>query len=116
VFRQRRPSDEGGLARRLFRDLSKYAHGAPDFNDADIWNSNGPIYVPNALEGWSQAWLAVYALGVLLCRLAQPGLDALSWEAQFTTRSLFAHVASRVDPNSPARRLFDAVPASVWAA
>jgi hypothetical protein len=115
LYRQRQPpSDEGGLTRRMFRLLSKYAHGAPQHTDADMWQSNGPIFVPKVFEDWTQSFLSVYSLAVLQSRLAQPTLDKLPWGASFDTRGLFAYAVRQLSDTSDARRLFEAVPDAVW--
>lgn len=77
LFRQRRPGDEGGLARRVFGTLSKYVHGAPNHNDADVGRGNGPVFAPKAFEKWAEAFLTTYALGVL-----KPG-----WRSRSSTSS-----------------------------
>lgn len=98
LFHQRRPTvgDQGGLVRRWFRNLSRYAHGAPDHNDADIWQSNGPIFVPDAFDRWMQAFLVTYAVGVLVCYLARPDLDAADCGASLGLPDLFAHVVGQL--------------------
>jgi hypothetical protein len=55
LFRQKNSKsqqDNGGFARRLFSELSSYTHGGPSFTNADIWQSNGPLFVPSAVEKW----------------------------------------------------------------
>jgi hypothetical protein len=112
LFHQRQPpADEGGLARRLFRTLSKYAHGAPKFNDGDLWQSNGPIYVVEAFESWTDTFLTVYAFGTMLARLAQPSLDKLPWGSPYSARELFTHAVGSLARTSTARTVLEAVPA-----
>jgi hypothetical protein len=115
LYRQRRPpSDGGGFARRMFRLLSKYAHGAPQHTDAEMWRSNGPIFVPEIFEEWTQYFLSVYSLAVLLSRLALPTIGKLPWGASFDAQGLFAHACGKLSSGSDARQLFEAVPESVW--
>lgn len=43
-----------GVMRALHRDLCRYVHNTPGFSNGDIWQSNGPIFVP---EAFTQFWL-----------------------------------------------------------
>jgi hypothetical protein len=114
LYRQKTPTDPRGFVRRLFRELSKYAHGAPGHNDADMWRSNGPIFVADVFERWGEYFLMVYALAVLESRLADQTLERLGFDSAFTARDLFYHVVHRLPANSDARRLFSAIPDDVW--
>lgn len=42
--------DIPGWLAALYRRLSAYAHSQAGFNNADFWESNGPVYRPNAYE------------------------------------------------------------------
>jgi hypothetical protein len=115
LYRQaHRGIHEGGFARRLFRRLSKYAHGAPGHTDADMWQSTGPVFVGNVFADWAQYFLAVYALALIHCRLAQPKLDVLDNSDSSGTKLLFQEVIQQLAVTSEAKRLFDALPATVW--
>jgi len=48
LFKQKSPvNPEGSWARRLFSELSDFAHSSPTYSTASLWEgSNGPIYVP----------------------------------------------------------------------
>lgn len=114
LYRQRHGFRAGGLARRLYKKLSKYAHGAPGHTDADVWHSNGPIFVPAAFEEWVCSHHEVYALAVLEGRLAQPALDELQGSRSPSAESLFRRVVNLLPEASEARRLFEAVPGTIW--
>jgi hypothetical protein len=59
----------GGFARRHFAELSQYTHGAPGKTEADLWQSNGPVYHPEVLKDWSNLYSKTMALAVLMRRL-----------------------------------------------
>jgi hypothetical protein len=42
-----------GVLRDLYRELCRFAHGQPGHTNADIWQSNGPVFVPAA---FTQFW------------------------------------------------------------
>ena len=105
---------QGGLVRRLFRVLSRYAHGAPNFNDGDMWESNGPVYVPKVFQHWAEIYFTTYALAVLEARLGQPQLGELPWGASHDAKGLFTRALRQIQPSSDAKRLLAAVPESVW--
>lgn len=114
LYRSRHSSRGEGLARRLHRKLSKFAHGAPGHTDADIWHSNGPIFVQVAFEEWVQYFLSVYALALLESRLGQPELNALHECQSPDVASLFDRVVGLLSSTSAAHKLFQAVPESTW--
>lgn len=114
LFRRRRPGDPGGFVRRLFRELSRYAHGAPGYNDGDMWRSNGPVFVSKSFEAWIECFLTVYCLAVLLSRLSDEKLEQLGFDSTFTARDLFHYVVEQLPNNSGARRLFSVVPVEIW--
>lgn len=115
LFHQRRPpADQGGLMRRLFRILSKYAHGAPGFTDGDIWQSNGPIFVSSAFESWYQTFLIVYGVGTVLTHLARPCLDEIPLDCPHNVRNLLADAVDNLPSESPERRLFDKIIDDLW--
>ena len=71
MFRQKdRPkNDSGGFTRRLFSELSKYAHGVPGRTEADLWRSNGPVFCPKVFITWFGLFGMVMATSVLIIRL-----------------------------------------------
>ncbi len=47
-------SRPNGVMRDLYADVCRYAHSAPGFTNAEIWSSNGPVFVGH---GFTQFWL-----------------------------------------------------------
>lgn len=43
-----------GVVRALYADVCRYAHSTPGFSNGDIWQSNGPVFIPRA---FTQFWL-----------------------------------------------------------
>lgn len=74
VFRQADDpvGDRGGFSRRLFSELSKYAHGAPGKTEADLWESNGPIFVSSVFKEWCNLFGETMAMAALMLRLCLP--------------------------------------------
>ncbi len=62
----------GGIARELYASLSHFSHPQPQKSNADIWQSNGPIFVAEAFEGCIMTYLEVLALCYILIKLARP--------------------------------------------
>jgi hypothetical protein len=116
LFRQRNVAshDEGGLIRCLFRELSKYAHGGPNYTDADLWASNGPIFVRTVFEFWAHTFVLVYALGLLQIQLARPNLKMSTRGSRRKVKALFETAVLTLAPESDERRILQAVPAELW--
>jgi hypothetical protein len=73
VFDQRQgTTGNGGWARRLFSDLSEYEHSRPNFRNADMWESNGPVFSPTAFTRLGTAFFETAALSFLMVRMARP--------------------------------------------
>lgn len=96
LFRQRAPNQSGGFARRLFSELSNFTHGNPAFTNADMWQSNGPIFVARAFERWASIFAKTYALGVLEVKLAQPDITTLAFGSPLSIRDLFEQVVNTI--------------------
>lgn len=62
----------GGYARRLYSELSNYAHSRPGFTDGDLWKSNGPIYVGKVFFDWYFAYLRTISLCSVSMLFARP--------------------------------------------
>jgi hypothetical protein len=115
LYRQRNPAtkDDGGLVRGLFKELSKYAHGAPNYTDSDIWASNGPVFVRDAFDRWAYTFILTFALGILQIRLARPNLT-ISGRRRTQLKKLFDRAVTSLPPESQERHLLKSVPSSVW--
>ena len=72
IFNQKTKTYKGGWARRLYDELSDYAHTRPGFTNVDMWASNGPIYVREAFVSFGQMYLQTSELGFLLVKLGRP--------------------------------------------
>ncbi len=47
-------SKPNGVMRELYADVCRYAHSRPGFTNADLWSSNGPVFVG---KRFTQFWL-----------------------------------------------------------
>lgn len=47
-------NNPNGVLRDLYQDVCRYAHSSPGFTNADIWQSNGPVFIG---AGFTQFWL-----------------------------------------------------------
>lgn len=56
-----------------YATLCAYAHSQSGYNNADFWESNGPVYRPRALTVVEQELRETLALSYLLLRLGWPG-------------------------------------------
>ena len=72
IFDQKTKTHEGGWARRLYSDLSDYSHSRPSFTNVDMWQSNGPVYVPDAFVLNAEMYFQTSALCFILVKLARP--------------------------------------------
>ena len=104
---------DGGLVREVFKELSKYAHGGPNYTDADLWASNGPVFVPEVFEEWLQMFALVFAIGLLEIRIGRPNLAA-GREDRRELRELFGTAVSILVPDSDGRRILEAAAAFLW--
>lgn len=115
-FRQRAGADTGGFARRLFGNLSRYSHGRPGFTHGDIWESNGPVFVPKAFTKWAIAFAQVYCFCLIVCRLAQPKLNRLDClsKSGLTVKALFDKASDGLRPEDDGKNLFQNLPPDFW--
>ncbi|MGH3402148.1 MAG: hypothetical protein ACRDRJ_06460 [Streptosporangiaceae bacterium] len=64
--------DDSSWANSRYARLCAYAHSQGGYNNADFWESNGPIFVPRALAVVEQEFRETLALCYLLLRLGWP--------------------------------------------
>ncbi len=72
IFDQKNKTCPGEWARHLYSELSNFAHSRPTFTNADMWESNGTIYEPNAFELTVELLLQIYALCYILVKVGRP--------------------------------------------
>jgi hypothetical protein len=114
LFHHKRASDGGGFVRRLFRRLSKYTHGAPGFTEADLRDSNGPIFVPGAFQDWSICFRLTYSLALVEIKLACQVLAVVGSGSSNSLKSLCEKVLADVGPNEDGISLLRALPRAFW--
>jgi len=114
LFHQKVEPDPGGFARRLFGNLSQYAHGRPGFTHGDIWASNGPVFVEEYFFKWAICFIQVYGFCLIACRLAQPGLTSLDSRSKLTLEELFKQAARRLVADADGAKLFQHLPPNFW--
>lgn len=76
----------GGHARQWHAVLCDYAHSRPGFAEGDLWESNGPVYVPKAFREWHRAWLHTVSLCAVLILLARPDANRQEVARLFSDR------------------------------
>jgi hypothetical protein len=73
MFGQKSPGKPEGWARKLYSELSGFAHSRPTHSSAIMWEgSNGPIYVPSSFGRVYALYLDTMALGYILIKIARP--------------------------------------------
>jgi hypothetical protein len=68
--------DDNAWLCRLYARLCGYAHSRAGYNNADFWESNGPIHVPKALDVVELEFRETLAICYLLLKLGWPGLGS----------------------------------------
>lgn len=68
--------DDNAWLCRLYARLCGYAHSRAGYNNADFWESNGPIHVPGALDVVESEFRETLAVCYLLLKLGWPGLGS----------------------------------------
>jgi hypothetical protein len=64
-----------GVLRSLHDNVCSYAHSQPGYTNANIWQSNGPVFIPRA---FTQFWLDfcdVLLVCYVLLKIGYPGLN-----------------------------------------
>ena len=77
VFDPKQSARNGGWARRLYSALSNYSHSRPGHTDADVRQSNGPIYVPKTFVQTVRMHIEVAAFAFIMIKLVRPGFALL---------------------------------------
>jgi hypothetical protein len=113
-FRQRSPTDNGGVARRLFKNLSKFTHGTPGFTDAGMRDSNGPIFVPESFQRWRSLCQTTYALVLFEAKLGQPRLATLAYGSDLDVKNLFRQVIAELPSSEDGVVVLKSLPESFW--
>jgi hypothetical protein len=57
---------------KAFRELCNFTHSRPNSSDGALWESNGPVYAPEAVMLTFFTTVSVYAICYLLIRIARP--------------------------------------------
>ncbi len=65
--------DDSSWMRSRYARLCAYAHSQAGYNNADFWESNGPVFVPSALTVVEREFRETLALSYLLVRLGWHG-------------------------------------------
>jgi hypothetical protein len=65
--------DGNGWLPRLYRRLCGYAHSRAGYNNADLWESNGPVYRPSALATAEAEFKETLAMCYLLLMIGWTG-------------------------------------------
>lgn len=66
---------KSGVLGRLYRLLSNFAHGRPGSTNADIWKSNGPVWVADGFRDFWLTYCDTVAACYLLLKIGWPILE-----------------------------------------
>jgi hypothetical protein len=64
-----------GVLRSLYTNVCRYAHSLPGHTNADIWESNGPVFIPRAFTGFWLDFCDVLLACYILFKIGYPGLS-----------------------------------------
>jgi hypothetical protein len=64
-----------GVLRSLYTNVCRYAHGQPGHTNADIWQSNGPVFIPRAFTKFWLDFCDVLLACYVLFRIGFPQLS-----------------------------------------
>jgi hypothetical protein len=99
IFDQRKGgNDKGGWARRLFSDLSEYEHSRPKFRNADMWESNGPVFSSTAFTRLAASFFETAALCFLMVKMGRPRFRCPKRPGKYGTRRSYSLQGSRHFP------------------
>ncbi len=71
IFEQKTPERPGGWARRLYETLSNYAHSRPSYTMGDLWESNGPVFVPEVFVRTASLFFETVTYSYILVKLGR---------------------------------------------
>ena len=72
IFDNKQGAYPGGWVIRLYNQLSNYSHPRPKYNNADLWESNGPIYSSQAFNLFADLYFQTLVLCYFLVKLCRP--------------------------------------------
>jgi hypothetical protein len=64
-----------GVLRVLYQQLCRFAHSHPGHTNADIWESNGPVFAPEAFTQFWRDFRDTFLACFVLLKLAYPSLE-----------------------------------------
>lgn len=64
-----------GVMRQLYQELCRFAHGHPGHTNADIWGSNGPVFVPEAFTQFWRDYRDTFLACAILLKIAYPPME-----------------------------------------
>jgi hypothetical protein len=64
-----------GVLRSLYANVCRYAHSQPGHTNADIWQSNGPVFIPRALTRFWLDFCDVLLACYVLFKIGYPRLS-----------------------------------------
>jgi hypothetical protein len=76
-----------GVLVELYDDVCRYAHSTPGYTNADIWRSNGPVFIPRAFTRFWLDFCDVIVACYVLFKIGYPplvmpaGLDEVAGNA-----------------------------------
>jgi hypothetical protein len=114
LFGRKVTNERGGFVRRLYKELSDFIHGSPAFTHANIWQSNGPVFVPQAFEKWTNIFAKTYSLAILEMKLAQPNVTALAFGSSASIHTLFKQSLGMLHQQEEGFPVLMAIPDDVW--
>ena len=75
IFEQKTRERPAGWARRLHDTLSNYGHSRPTYAMGDLWQSNGPVFVPEAFKRTVTLFFEVLWYSYILIKAARPNFE-----------------------------------------
>jgi hypothetical protein len=63
-----------GVAQETYNKLCRYAHSRAGYTNADIWQSNGPVFIPRAFTQFWTDFCDTVALSYVLLKIGWPKL------------------------------------------